>query len=103
MWVQCSVTREQLDLLELETHKCIIREIYYSAHSEARQINQAGRADPRARDQIRTVNKYRAGPRHVSGVRQCAEWRAHTFSQTNAAAAARICEDGSLYKVFAFN
>ena len=68
VWVQCSVTREQLDLLELETHKCIIREIYYSAHSEARQINQAGRADPRARDQIRTVNKYRAGPRHVSGV-----------------------------------
>ena len=25
---------------------------------------------------------------------------ARTFSQTNAAAAARICEDGSLYKVF---
>ena len=31
VWVQCSVTRERVDLLELETHKCIIREIYYSA------------------------------------------------------------------------
>ena len=27
----------------------------------------------------------------------------HTFSQTNVAAAARICVDGSLYKVFALN
>lgn len=33
VWVQCSVTREQVDLLELETHKCIIREIYYSARA----------------------------------------------------------------------